>query len=101
LSWCTIEEGLQDSIGNYHPELSLLWNHKFVNDDYALNTSFAGLSVATFTMRRDRPDRDSLGVNASVLWQIADNLLLRLSYNGSFSGSNTNHGETAGVQYRR
>jgi len=82
------------------PELSLLWNHKFVNDDYALNTSLEGSSVSTFTMRGDGPDRDSLGVNAGVLWQIADNLHLRLSYNGSFSGSNTNHGETAGIQYR-
>ncbi|HOW53339.1 MAG TPA: autotransporter domain-containing protein [Syntrophorhabdaceae bacterium] len=82
------------------PELKVAWDHEFANGDYALDASFAGYPTSTFTVRGDRPNRDSLGAGFRLTWQTKEDICLHFTYDGSFSGDNTQHAGTLGIQYR-
>jgi len=86
--------------GTLTPELKLTWDHEFMDDDYVLNASFAGYPLSTFTVRGDRPDRDSLGAGFGLAWQTKENISLHLTYDGNFTGDNTQHAGIAGIRYR-
>jgi outer membrane autotransporter protein len=88
------------SSGTLTPEVSLKWDHEFINDDYVLNASFAGYPASTFTVKGDRPDRDSLGAGLALTYQTAANVYFCLAYDGAFSGDTTEHAGTAGIRYR-
>jgi hypothetical protein len=51
------------------PRVRMTWDHDFANDDYALDASFAGYPLTTFTARGDRPHRDSLGASLSLAFE--------------------------------
>jgi uncharacterized protein with beta-barrel porin domain len=88
------------SSGTLTPEVSLKWGHEFINDDYVLNASFAGYPASTFTVKGDRPDRDSLGTGLALTYQTAGNVYFCLTYDGTFSGDTTEHAGTAGLRVR-
>jgi len=86
--------------GTVTPEVRIRWNHEFMNDDYTLNGSFTGYPLSAFTVRGDRPDRDSASLGMGITWQAKENLYFNLSYDGSFSTDQTQHGGTMGIRYR-
>ena len=86
--------------GTVTPELTVRWNHEFVNDDYTLNASFAGYPTSAFTVKGDRPDRDALGVGLGLTWQTIENISINFTYDGTFSGDTTQHAGTLGVRYK-
>jgi outer membrane autotransporter protein len=86
--------------GKLIPELRVSWDHRLSNDRFALNASFGGYSANAFTVAGEIPDRDSLGLGASLTWQIRDNLGLNISYDGNFSRDKTQQGGVLGMQYR-
>ena len=86
--------------GTFTPEIRVRWNHEFMSDDYTLNARFAGSVLSAFTVRTDRPDRDSFAPGVSLTWQAKENVYLYLAYDGSFSGDDTQHGGLLGVRYR-
>jgi len=88
------------SSGTLTPALRMTWDHEFANDDYALDASFAGYPLSTFTARGDRPHRDSLGASLSLAFEAKENISLNLTYDGSFSGDTTQHAGTVGLRRR-
>jgi len=86
--------------GTVTPEIRVKWDHEFMNDDYALNASFAGYPASAFTVKGDRPHRDSLGAGFGLTWQAKESVYLHLAYYGSFSGDSTQHAGTLGMCYR-
>ncbi len=94
----TKDYGVQS--GTLTPEFRVTWDHEFMNGDYALDASFAGYPASTFTVNGDRPHRDSFGAGFSLTWQTKENVHLHFTYDGSFSGDNTQHAGTLGVRYR-
>jgi len=81
------------------PEFKVRWDHRLTGDLFALNAVFNGYPNAYFTTRGDMPYRDLLGVGAGVSVLANKNIELRLAYEGSFSGDNTEHGGTLSFRY--
>ncbi len=82
------------------PELAIKWRHEFMNSEYSLNASFAGYPIAAFTVRGDRPDRDSADVALGLTWQAKNNMYFYLTYDGIFSGDTTQHAGMVGLRWR-
>ena len=81
------------------PEFKVSWDHRLTGDLFALNAAFNGYPNAYFTTRGDMPYRDLLGVGAGVSVLANRNIELKLAYEGSFSGDNTEHGGTLSFRY--
>ncbi len=86
--------------GSVTPEFRVRWLHEFVNSDYALNASFTGNPLSTFSVQGDSARRDSAAVGAGLGWEINESFGLTLTYDAVLSGDRTEHGGTAGIRYR-
>lgn len=82
------------------PEVKVLWLHEFANDDCVVNAFFSGSPVSTFTVRNDRPDRNSANTGLSLTWETEKGMGLSLSYDAILSGDHTEYGGSLGVKYR-
>ncbi len=81
------------------PEIRVRWLHEFVNGDYALDASFTGDPVSTFSVRGDRMQQDSAAIGFGLNWKIGESFRLALSYDATLSGDSTEHSGTAGIRY--
>jgi outer membrane autotransporter protein len=86
--------------GTLTPEVRAKWLHEFSNDDYMLNSAFAGAPASTFTAQGDRPNRDSIGLGFGLTCVTKKNLSLFLTYDAIISGDHTEHGGSLGMRYR-
>jgi autotransporter-associated beta strand protein len=84
--------------GTVTPEIRAMWIHEFANSDYAVNSSFAGYPLSYFTVKNDRPFRDSFSPGAGISWQTG-NIRSTISYDGNFSGDTREHRGTLIVRY--
>ncbi len=82
------------------PELRVKWLHEFSGDDYMLNASFAGSPTSTFTVRGDKPNRDSVALGFGLSCVTKKNLSLFLAYGANVSGDFTEHAGLLGIKYR-
>jgi outer membrane autotransporter protein len=95
-----IRKHFETATATITPELRARWFHEFSNDAYALSASFAGYPLSTFTVRGDRPNRDSIGVGAGLTCSTTKNVSLFLAYDAIFSGDHTEHGGLLEIRYR-
>lgn len=82
------------------PEVRVRWFHEFSNDDYVLDAVFAGAPVSSFTIKGDKPNRDSVGFGLGVNAVTKNNVDLFLEYDGKLSGGYTEHAGSLGFRYR-
>ncbi|ABC77343.1 autotransporter outer membrane beta-barrel domain-containing protein [Syntrophus aciditrophicus] len=82
------------------PEVRIKWLHEFSNDDYMLDTAFAGAPAAPFTIRGDHPDRDRVAFGVGLNADMKNNSSLFLAYDANFSGEYTEHVGSLGWRYR-
>jgi outer membrane autotransporter protein len=90
----------ESNAGIFTPELRAKWLHEFSNNDYALNASFAGSPVSTFSVKGDKPNKDSVVLGLGLNYNTKQNLSLFLTYDATLSGDRTEHGGSLGLQYR-
>lgn len=81
------------------PEVRAKWLHEFSNDSYVLNAAFSGYPVMAFSVRGDRPDRDSAAVGLGVNYAPQKNLSLYLTYDTHLASDHTEHAGSVGVRY--
>jgi outer membrane autotransporter protein len=86
--------------GTITPEVKALWLHEFATDDYTVSAIFSGSPLSTFTIRGDRPDRNSANAGLTLTWETEKGMGLCLSYDAILSGDHTEHGGSLGVKYR-
>jgi outer membrane autotransporter protein len=82
------------------PEVKAAWLHEFVSDDYLLSAAFAGYPASTFTVRGDRPLRDSINTGLLLTWEIPKHMSLYLSYDAVLSGDQSGQLGSVGIRYR-
>ncbi|MDQ5984568.1 MAG: Extracellular serine protease [Syntrophus sp. SKADARSKE-3] len=87
------------SSGVFVPELRVRWDHEFLNDRYVMNASFAGYPATQFTVRADKPDRDSMALGTGLTWRTKNGIYINLSYDGHFSADTTQHSGVLGLRY--
>jgi len=85
--------------GTFTPELRVRWLHEFLNDDYSLNASFAGDPGSPFTVRGDRPTRDSAAPGFRLAWETKKNISLLLSCDANISNDHTEYSGSLGMRY--
>ncbi len=86
--------------GSVTPEVKALWLHEFASDDYTVSAFFSGSPLSTFTVRGDRPDRNSANTGLSLTWETEKGMGLCLSYDAILSRDHTEHGGSLGMKYR-
>jgi outer membrane autotransporter protein len=86
--------------GSISPEVRARWLHEFSTDRYVLNAAFVGSALSTFTVKEDRPNRDSIVLGLGLSYETTKNLDLFLAYDANISGDRTEHGGSLGLQYR-
>jgi len=86
--------------GMITPELRIKWLHEFSNDAYVLNASFADAPGSTFSVRGDRPNRDSLALGFGLTCLTKDNVSIFLTYDANISEDHTEQGGSMGIRYR-
>ncbi len=87
------------SSGSVTPEFRMRWDHEFSKDDHVLEASFSGYPATAFTVRADRPERNSFAPGFTLTWRTKDNMDFHLTYDGSFSEDSTQHWGTLGLRY--
>ncbi len=94
-----IRKELVSEEGTFIPEFRARWVHEFSNSDYKVNAGFGG-SPGIFTVRTDRPDRDSallgLGVNAVL----KNNTSFFANFDANFGNEQQNYLGSVGFRYR-
>jgi len=86
--------------GTLTPEVRAKWLHEFSNDDYMINSAFAGAPASTFTAQGDRPNRDSIGLGFGLTCVTKKNLSLFLTYDAIILGDHTEQGGSLGIRYQ-
>ncbi len=87
------------SSGSVTPEVRMRWDHEFSNNDHVLEASFSGYPTSAFTVRAERPERNSFAPGFTLTWRTKDNMDFHLTYDGSFSEDSTRHWGTLGLRY--
>jgi len=87
------------SSGSVTPEVRMRWDHEFSKNDHVLEASFCGYPTSAFTVRADRPERNSFAPGFTLTWRTKDNMDFHLTYDGSFSEDSTRHWGTLGLRY--
>ncbi len=82
------------------PEVKAAWLHEFVSDDYLLSGSFAGYPASTFTVKGDRPLKDSVNTGLLLTWEIPRGMSFYLSYDAILSGDQTGQSGSLGMRWR-
>jgi outer membrane autotransporter protein len=85
--------------GTVTPEIRGSWLHEFSNEDYLLSGSVVGYPASTFTVRGDKPYRDSVNTGFSLTWETTQGMDLYLSYDAILSGDHTGQGGSLGIRY--
>jgi len=85
--------------GILSPELRAKWLHEFSNDSYVLNAAFSGYPAMAFSVKGDRPDRDSAAVGAGMTYAPQKNLSLYVTYDAHLASDRTEHAGSVGVRY--
>jgi outer membrane autotransporter protein len=93
----TLRKPIAVSSGIIIPEIRAMWIHEFSDEDYSMNSSFAGYPVSTFAIKGDRPFRDSFSPGARISWHTS-NIRFHISYDGNFSGDTREHRGMLGMQ---
>ena len=87
-------------IGNNHrftPYVGLGWVHEF-NPARTIDATFLGASASLFQVEGVRPSRDTALANLAGTLGLNQHLSLLASFNGQFSGVETEYGGVAGLQ---
>jgi outer membrane autotransporter protein len=87
------------SSGNVTPEFRMRLDHEFSKNDHVLEASFSGYPASAFSVRADRPERNSFAPGFTLTWRTKGNMDFHLTYDGSFSEDSTQHGGTLGLRY--
>ncbi|MBA4418491.1 MAG: hypothetical protein C0392_11380 [Syntrophus sp. (in: bacteria)] len=95
-----IRKDFATGAGTLTPEVRAKWLHEFSNDDYILNSAFAGAPASTFTVQGDKPNRDSIALGFGLTCVTKKSLSLFLAYDAIISGDHTEHGGSLGMRYR-
>ncbi len=82
------------------PEFRVKWLHEFANDDYLINAAFAGAPAATFTVRGEKPGRDTLDLGLGLTCVVRKNVNLFLAYDADFASDRFEQGGSLGIRYR-
>ncbi len=81
-----------------HPELSLSWQHEFLNNDRTLRSSFAQGNGPSFGYTVPHQGRDTLISSAGVTVDFSDRWSGYAAYNGQLSSNLISHSITVGLK---
>ena len=80
------------------PELTVGWEHEFLDDDSNVTASFAA-GGSSFDITTASPDSDSVYFGGGVTARLNDSTTLFANYEGSASSNGQIHGITGGVRF--
>ncbi len=89
----------QDGI-TLKPEASLHWAHEFSGDDNMVNTRFSGSSAGSYTIRGEKPDRNSAICELGVTGNIQESLSLSVHLDAEAGSNHRAVAATAKIAYR-
>ncbi len=70
------------------PNLTLMWQHEFLNDSQGITSSFANTSLNPFTIQTAAPSRDSALIGLGMTATLSNSLALYLNYMADVGASN-------------
>lgn len=82
------------------PEVRVRWLHEFSNDDYLINASFAGAPASTFSVRGEKPGRDTIDLGFGLTCLVRKDVHLFLAYDANLAANFFEQGGSFGIRYR-
>jgi len=82
------------------PEARINWLHEFSNDDYMINAAFTGAPAATFSIRGEKPNRDSFALGLSLTCLVQENVNLFVAYDANLASDRFEQGGSLGLRVR-
>ena len=106
-SWTRLDTGIGLGISHVMPteagrlvlEGRAVWEHAFADVVPSQSLSFAGSPVG-FDVRGPAASRDRLRIGAGLAWDVAPDMTVRANYDGLFSGDQSSHSGSIGLNIR-
>jgi outer membrane autotransporter protein len=81
------------------PEVHVMWAHEFSDDDHIVEARFTGAPSASFRVKGDRPERDSVIAGIGMTGHILSDLSFYVNYDADLRSDRMEHAVAAGLRF--